>query len=351
MFGLLVNKTLSRCIENLEHACSCKATACTLSSCEKMRRVVGHYRVCKQKDSGSCGVCKQLLALCCYHAKQCKAVTCSVPFCHGIRQNLQRRRVEESASMQRRVAQMGTQLAAPGTGSNNLTYDNGQSSKVGKSEGLGNILKHNTSKGVHFKAHEMGSESTGHLKESNEGEKGNQLQQSPLFVRGVCRQGEKRILLEKVEKDELRESSSSGKLLTKAFLQLLQAGGSPQEQRRQVMGVFQSNPKLLEEYLKSREPHHLPVPVQHRDFQGQRGFKVLPLPWKDEGVRPPNSFKVQQQMRSQQPVWSQQQQQLVGGKLKLLPASLVEQQEDGEQPAATQEQHHVVGGAQFEVNQ
>ena len=61
-----------RCIENLEHACSCKATACSLSICEKMRRVVGHYRVCKQKDSGSCGVCKQLLALCCYHAKLCQ---------------------------------------------------------------------------------------------------------------------------------------------------------------------------------------------------------------------------------------------------------------------------------------
>ena len=94
----------------MEHACSCNATACALSTCEKMRRVVAHYRVCKQKDSGSCGVCKQLLALCCYHAKQCKAVACSVPFCHGIRQNLQRMRVQESASMQRRVAQMRTTL-------------------------------------------------------------------------------------------------------------------------------------------------------------------------------------------------------------------------------------------------
>ena len=349
-----MNKTLIRCIENLEHACSCKATACTLANCEKMRRVVTHYRVCKQKDSGSCGVCKQLLALCCYHAKQCKAATCLVPFCHGIRQNLQQRRVQESANMQRRVAQMGATLD---TASNNQTNDNRQCSKVrfegeeanvvGKSEGVGNILEHNTSKGVHFKAHEMGPESSGHLKESNEGGKGNQLQQSPLFVKSMKRQ----VFREKVEEEELGESNSSG-TLAKPFLQLLQAGGgSPQDQRRQVMGVFQSNPKLLEEYLKSREPRHLPAPVQHQDFQGER-VKGQPLPWKDEGVRPSNSFNVQQQqqMRSQQPVWFQQQQQLVGGKLELLPASLVKQQEQL-LPATLQQRHHLVAGAQLEVNQ
>ena len=117
------------------------------------------------------------------------------------------------------------------------------------------------------------------------------------------------------------------------------------------MGVFQSNPKLLEEYLKSREPRHLPAPVQHQDFQGER-VKGQPLPWKDEGVRPSNSFNVQQQqqMRSQQPVWFQQQQQLVGGKLELLPASLVKQQEQL-LPATLQQRHHLVAGAQLEVNQ
>ena len=113
----------------MEHSCSCKETDCPLSTCEKMRRVVNHYRwmqynkkfnisihahtifvhhrVCKQKEVGSCDVCKQLLTLCCYHAKQCKASVCSVPFCHSIRLNLQRRRLQEDASLQRRVAQMG----------------------------------------------------------------------------------------------------------------------------------------------------------------------------------------------------------------------------------------------------
>merc|ERR1719209_412022 len=324
----LRRQNIERCIENLEHACSCKATTCSLSSCEKMRRVVTHYRVCKQKDSGSCGVCKQLLALCCYHAKQCKAVTCLVPFCHGIRQTLQQRRIQKNASMQRRVAQMRATLD---TASNNLTNDNRQCSKV-----------RFESKGVQFKAHEMGSESIGHLKESNQWKSGNQPQQSML------RQGEKPVSQGKVEEDEPKSNG----MITKSFLQLLQASGSPQDQRRQVLGVFQSNPKLLDDYLKSRESRNLSAPVQNRDLQGQQGFKVLPLPWKDEGVRSPNSsIMQQQQMRSQQPVWFQQQQQLVGSKLKLLHASFVKQQEGVEQPKLLPAALHAVGGVQFEVNQ
>ena len=317
-----------------------------------MRRVVAHYRVCKQKDNGSCGVCKQLLALCCYHAKQCKAVACSVPFCHGIRQNLQRMRVQESASLQRRVAQMRATLDT-----SSKSIDKRQSSKVrfegansvGKAEGMGNIFKHNTIKGVHFKAHEMGPESSAHLKEVYEGEAENQQQHRPSFVKSTQRE----VLRGKAEKEELGESNSSGKL-AKSFLQLLQSCDSPQDQRQKVMGVFQSHPKLFKDYLRSREPCYLPAPVQHKDFQ--RGVKVVPLPWKGEGLLPSNSIEMQQQqMRSQQPVWLRQHQQLVGGKLKLLPASLVKQHEGDEllMPATLQQQqHHVVGGGgQLEINQ
>ena len=255
--------------------------------------------------------------------------------------------------MQRRVAQMRATLD---TFSNSITNDNRQSSKVrfegansvGKAEGMGNILRHNTSKGVHFKAHEMGPESRAHLKEINEGEAENQQQHSPSFVKSMQRQ----VLRGKVKKEELGESNSSGKL-AKSFLQLLQACDSPQDQRQKVMGVFQSHPKLFKDYLQSREPCYLPAPVQHQDFQ--RGVKVVSLPWKDEGVRASNSIDMQQQqMRSQQPVWLRQHQQLVGGKLKLLPASLVEQHEGDEllMPATLQQQHHLVGGGgQFEVNQ
>lgn len=231
------------------------------------------------------------------------------------------------------------------TASNSLTNDNRQrfrfesENAVGKTNGVGNILKHNTNKGVNFKAHEMGTESSAHLKEINDWEAKNQQQQSSSFGKSTH---SRQVLREEPEKEELAESNSSGKL-AKSFLQLLQANESPQDQRQKVIGVFQSNPKLFKDYLRSRELRHLPAPVQHQDQDFQHGFKVV-----TESLQPLDSFSMHEhQMRSQQPVWFQQQQQLVGGKLQLVPASLVKQQEGGEQvqPAILQQQRHVVGNS------
>ena len=44
VFTLDAQRIFHRCIENLEHSCKCKETDCALSTCEKMRRVVNHYR-------------------------------------------------------------------------------------------------------------------------------------------------------------------------------------------------------------------------------------------------------------------------------------------------------------------
>ncbi|GMR41299.1 hypothetical protein PMAYCL1PPCAC_11494, partial [Pristionchus mayeri] len=48
-------------------------------SCKKMKRVVEHSKVCNQRPD--CKVCKQLVALACYHAKSCETDGCMVPFC------------------------------------------------------------------------------------------------------------------------------------------------------------------------------------------------------------------------------------------------------------------------------
>ena len=329
-----------------------------------MRRVVAHYRVCKQKESGACVVCKQLLALCCYHAKQCEEATCSVPFCLAIRQNLQRRRFQESASMKRRVAQMGVGVGtAFNHGHANLSgADDRQTSKGRFEAESASIMTHNTSKGVCFKARERGSESNDHMKvESNfsradekRSEKGEGIQQASLITR---RQEESLVMREKVQEEKSgkprslpSESNSRGKL-TKSFLQLLQAGDSPQDQRRQVMEIFQSNPQLLKDYFKSRDPRHLQAPAQHQAFQERSEYKSLPLPWRDGGVWPTSNFNAQQQTRVPQPVWFPQQQ-LVRGQLELLPASLVKPQVGGEmlhqQPARLQQHHQSVGGAHLE---
>ncbi|XP_063375342.1 histone acetyltransferase p300-like [Cydia amplana] len=58
-----------------------------------MKRIIAHTKVCKRKTRGDCPICKQLIALCCYHAKNCTEGpdTCLVPFCLSIKQKLKKR--------------------------------------------------------------------------------------------------------------------------------------------------------------------------------------------------------------------------------------------------------------------
>lgn len=63
--------SIQRCIHSLVHACQCRDANCRLPSCQKMKRVTQHTKACKRKTNGGCPICKQLIALCCYHAKHC----------------------------------------------------------------------------------------------------------------------------------------------------------------------------------------------------------------------------------------------------------------------------------------
>merc|ERR550539_836824 len=100
---------IQRCINSLVHACQCRDANCRSPSCQKMKRVVSHTRQCKRKSNGGCPICKQLIALCCYHAKLCQEPTCAVPFCQTIKQKLKEEqvkvRLQEAAMMRRRIAQ------------------------------------------------------------------------------------------------------------------------------------------------------------------------------------------------------------------------------------------------------
>lgn len=64
--------SVQRCVKYLDHACRCGNANCRLPSCQKMKRVAQHAKSCKEKTNGGCPVCKQLIALCCYHAKHCQ---------------------------------------------------------------------------------------------------------------------------------------------------------------------------------------------------------------------------------------------------------------------------------------
>ena len=102
--------SIQRCIQSLVHACQCRDANCRLASCQKMKRVMAHTRCCRRKTNGGCPVCKQLIALCCYHAKHCLETKCPVPFCITIKQKLQQQQMQQRMAqahlMQRRMAAM-----------------------------------------------------------------------------------------------------------------------------------------------------------------------------------------------------------------------------------------------------
>ncbi|XP_049956528.1 protein cbp-1-like [Schistocerca serialis cubense] len=64
--------SIKRCIQKLVHACQCHNVNCCQPGCQKMKRVVRHTKVCKSKTKGGCSVCKQLVAIGCYHSKHCQ---------------------------------------------------------------------------------------------------------------------------------------------------------------------------------------------------------------------------------------------------------------------------------------
>ncbi|KAG5832535.1 hypothetical protein ANANG_G00292180 [Anguilla anguilla] len=102
--------SIQRCIQSLVHACQCRNASCSLASCQKVKRVVQHTKGCKRKTNGGCPICKQLIALCCYHAKHCQENKCPVPFClnikHKLRQQQLQHRLQQAQMLRRRMASM-----------------------------------------------------------------------------------------------------------------------------------------------------------------------------------------------------------------------------------------------------
>jgi E1A/CREB-binding protein len=113
--------SIQRCIQSLVHACQCRDANCRLPSCQKMKRVVTHTRICKRKTNGGCSICKQLIALCCYHAKHCQETKCPVPFCSNIKAKLKQQQVQQRLQsaqlLRRRMAVMNTTRTTTGMGS------------------------------------------------------------------------------------------------------------------------------------------------------------------------------------------------------------------------------------------
>jgi len=93
----------------LAHTCHCRNANCMRPGCLRMQGLVTHMRGCDRKQKG-CQTCRQMLLLCCQHARSCTEARCPVPFCPKIRENQERRRREQLFQQQqlvrRRVANM-----------------------------------------------------------------------------------------------------------------------------------------------------------------------------------------------------------------------------------------------------
>ena len=75
-------------------------------------RVVNNSRSC-QKVNGRCRICKQLMALCCFHAKHCTDPKCVVPFCFNIKHKLKQQRTRQEIARQQFNRQMNQNQGGP----------------------------------------------------------------------------------------------------------------------------------------------------------------------------------------------------------------------------------------------
>ncbi|KAL2092474.1 hypothetical protein ACEWY4_012272 [Coilia grayii] len=88
-------QSAQRSIPSLLHAVQCRASNCSLPSCQKMKRALQHTTVCKDNTSGGCRRCNKLIALCRDHALHCQENKCPVPFCASIKQTMQQHLLQQ----------------------------------------------------------------------------------------------------------------------------------------------------------------------------------------------------------------------------------------------------------------
>ncbi|KAK1336941.1 hypothetical protein QTO34_002979 [Cnephaeus nilssonii] len=92
------HQAIQCCIQSLKHARQYRNANCPQPSCQEMRWVVQHTKGCQRKTNGGCGVCKQFMALCCYHAKHCQENTCPIPYYLNIKQKLHQQKTAPPAA-------------------------------------------------------------------------------------------------------------------------------------------------------------------------------------------------------------------------------------------------------------
>ena len=79
-------KAINQVEEALVHHSLC-TNECHHYLCEKFKKITKHLIECK-KNNKQCSICKQYIAINCYHAKRCSSINCSVPLCNVIKKHI-----------------------------------------------------------------------------------------------------------------------------------------------------------------------------------------------------------------------------------------------------------------------
>ena len=92
------------------HSVHCRNANCTFAKCMQFKRVIAHSKQCQKYKLNQCDYCRQLIALCIYHAKTCKDDPCLVPYCSNIKQRLKQQKALNSQAERRRMMMMNKTL-------------------------------------------------------------------------------------------------------------------------------------------------------------------------------------------------------------------------------------------------
>ena len=115
-------QSIMKCNEFLVHACQCKDANGNLQSYHKMKCVVAHAKVCRKKPNSRCPLCKQVIAICCYHAKHCNEDKCKMPYCLQIKHKLQQRGFQQSLQKAQLMTRSTTATISSRPGQSERSY-------------------------------------------------------------------------------------------------------------------------------------------------------------------------------------------------------------------------------------
>ncbi|VVC39637.1 BTB/POZ domain,SKP1/BTB/POZ domain,Zinc finger, TAZ-type [Cinara cedri] len=100
--------SIRQCILPFVHHCQCKDPNCRSSTCQRVKRIIQHVKLCKIKCYGTCPLCKRYVVLCFHHSKYCTQFKCPILFCSEIKDKIKQQQQQEVQLLRRQTAFINT---------------------------------------------------------------------------------------------------------------------------------------------------------------------------------------------------------------------------------------------------